>query len=65
MLLIADNPSAVGVLPKLFPSNTIPAEEEPFVYYSQLPHDKNSIAQLVRDIHFFYIIHIDPHLTGL
>lgn len=64
-LLLADNPSAVGALPKLFPSNTLSPEEEPFVYYSELPHDQNSIAELVRDIHFFYTIHIDPSLTGL
>jgi len=65
MLLLADNSSAVGALPRLFPPNTLAPEDEPFVYYSQLPHDQNSIAKLVRDINFFYSIHIDPSLTGL
>jgi hypothetical protein len=65
MLLLADNQSAVGVLPKLFPPNTLPKEKEPFVYYSQLPNTPATHKQLVEDIRFFYMIHIDPHLTGL
>ncbi|HEV8666645.1 MAG TPA: hypothetical protein VN665_02230, partial [Candidatus Paceibacterota bacterium] len=49
---------------KLFPPNTIPANGQPFVYYSQLPHTPAILQTLVHDIRFFYIIHTDPSLVS-
>jgi len=59
MLLLADNQSAMGEIPKLFPPNTIPKEQTPFLYFSELSHTQSTLAQIVHDIHYFYEAHVD------
>ena len=52
-LFMEGNPSVIKHHSDFFPANNLPADEQPFVFYSALPRTSTLEAAIVRDLIFF------------
>lgn len=56
-LFLTDNPSIMGTSLLSMQKNSIPEDEQPFVWLSSLPRSAATESTLIRDMHYFYVIH--------
>ncbi len=62
-LFLANNILNKDEISVLFQSNTIPAEKQPYIFYSSLPKTQMLRNELIHDIGFYAQLH--PHMQGI
>lgn len=57
-LFMQGNQSAVGTMGELFPRNTLPASEQPYIYYSELRKEAGIQDEILKDMRFNLDLHL-------